>query len=342
MKSAFSRQQSHATAPSGRERPACLVGKPAEAGWVSGTVSAPSGRFTGLSEGQAVRSRPAAGHAWWLAACLLLSPVATLAQGASSGPWVNPQDQMLKKVRLDQKLDAQVPLDLSFRDETGKKVVLRQYFGHKPVLINLIQYRCTQLCSEEMKVLAQTLKQMPFTVGDQFNVLTVSIDSREQPELAAQYQSGYLREYGRPPAKGGWHFLTGEEASIRRLADSIGYHFVYDARTDQFAHPDGVIVLTPDGHVARYFFRLQYPPRDIRFALIEASHFKIGSLLDGFALTCFHYNPLTGKYSLSILGLLRMAALATVLLLATGIAVMSWRSRQAKPRADHATLTREG
>src|SRR5262249_34026610 len=140
-----------------------------------------------------------------------------------------------------------------------------------------------------------------------------------------QYQSAYLREYGRPAARTGWHFLTGEKASIQRLADAIGYHFVYDPRTDQFAHPDGVIVLTPDGHVARYFFRLEYPPRDIKFALIEASRFKIGSLLDGFALTCFHYNPLTGKYSLSIMGLLRMAAVATILGLVVGIALMSWR-----------------
>jgi protein SCO1 len=266
-----------------------------------------------------------------LAAWCLAAAACCLAQGAGSGPGSSPStaspDDLIKKVRLEQKLNAQVPLDITFRDETGKLVPLRQYFGAKPMMMNLIQYRCQMLCSQEMKVLAQSLKEMKFNIGDQFKVLTVSIDPREQPYLATDYKSGYLQQYGRPGAAAGWHFLTGDEASIRRLADAIGYHFVYDTRTNQFAHPDGVIVLTPQGKVARYFFRLNYAPRDLGFALIEASRNRIGSLLDGWALRCYHYDPLTGKYSIAFMEIVRLAGLATVLLIGAGVTALSLRGR---------------
>jgi protein SCO1/2 len=239
-------------------------------------------------------------------------------------------DEITRQVRLDQKLNAQVPLDLKFRDETGKLVPLHEYFGRKPVMMNLIQYRCTMLCSEEMNVLGQSLKELKFSAGDQFNLLTVSIDARETPALAMAYKQGYLDQYRRPTAAAGWHFLTGDEATIRRLADAIGYHFVYDARTDQFAHPDGVIVLTPEGRVARYFFRLQYPPRDLRLALVEAAEHKIGTLLDAWALICYHYNPATGQYSLALMNVLRLAAVATLLFVGMGVATMTMWDRRRK------------
>jgi protein SCO1/2 len=247
------------------------------------------------------------------------------------GQAVNPTDVLIKKVGLDQKLNAQVPLDIAFRDETGKQVPLRQYFGAKPVMLNLIQYRCTMLCSEEMKMLAQSLKDMKFSVGDQFTLLTVSIDAREQPYLAAEYKAGYLKHYGRPGAAAGWHFLTGDDASIHRLADAIGYRFVYDARTNQFAHPDGVIILTPRGKIDRYFFRLNYPPRDLQFGLIDAANNRIGSLLDGLALRCFHYNPVTGKYSVAFMQVLQLVAIGTMLLLGAGMAGMSLNNRRRSP-----------
>jgi len=282
-----------------------------------------------------------------LAAGYLLPAAGCFAQGgAGSGPptrvpsaagW---PDDLIKKVRLEQKLDAAVPLDIAFRDETGQTVPLRQYFGKKPVMINLIQYRCTMLCSQEMKVLAQSLKQMKFTIGDQFNVITVSIDAREQPALAAEYRTGYVKAYGRPGAAAAWHFLTGDSASIQRLADAIGYHFVYDARTDQFAHPDGVVVLTPQGKIARYFFRLEYPPRDLSFALIEAAANRIGSPLDALALLCYHYNPVTGKYSVGFMELVRLAGIATVLLMAAGVAGMSLYGRHGKRHARSAGYRR--
>jgi protein SCO1/2 len=266
-----------------------------------------------------------------LASWCLAAAACCLAQGAGLAPGTSPSagspDDLIKKVRLEQKLDAQVPLDITLRDETGKVVPLRQYFGTKPVMMNLIQYRCQMLCSQEMKVLAQSLKEMKFNIGDQFNLLTVSIDSREQPSLATDYKSSYLKQYDRPGAAAGWHFLTGDEASIRRLADAIGYHFVYDSRTNQFAHPDGVIVLTPRGKVARYFFSLRYPSRDLRFALIEAANNRIGSPLDAFALLCYHYNPLTGQYSIAFMEIVRLAGLATILLLGAGVTVLGLRGR---------------
>jgi len=262
-----------------------------------------------------------------LAAALLTAPASAQRLPAVSGPSAE-QEKILKNVRLEQKLDARVPLDVTFRDETGRTVALREYFGKKPVMLNLIQYRCTMLCSEEMKILAESLKELRFTVGDQFTLVTLSIDDREQPDLAAAYKQKYVQEYGRPGAAAGWHFLTGDKAAIQQLADAVGFHFVYDARTDQFAHPDGVIVLTPQGKIARYFFRLNYAPQDLRLALVEAAHRKIGTPLDAFALLCYHYNPVTGKYALAVLSLVRFAGAATVLLLLLSITWMGWRGRQ--------------
>ena len=267
-----------------------------------------------------------------LTACLMLPGSRGFAQGAGDnvggGQAATAADNLIKKVRLEQKLDAQVPLDIQFRDETGKLVPLRQFFGQKPVMLNLIQYRCTMLCSEEMKILGASLRAMKFSVGKQFNLLTVSIDAREQPYLASEYKAGYLKQYGRAGAAAGWHFLTGDDAAIHRLADAVGYHFVYDPRTDQFAHPDGVIILTPQGRVARYFFRLEYPPRDLQFGLMEAARNRIGSPLDALALLCFHYNPVTGKYSVAFMKVLQLMAVGTMMLLGAGMAGMSWRNRR--------------
>lgn len=250
--------------------------------------------------------------------------------------------ELSKQVRLDQKLNAQAPLDVSFRDETGKPVLLERYFGKKPVMLILIQYRCTMLCSREMETLLLTLQEMKFTVGKEFELVTVSIDHRETERLAAEYKQGYLKKYGRPEAADGWHFLTGDKASVRRLADAVGFHFAYDDQTDQFMHPDGVIILTPEGKVARYFFRLEYPPRDLRFALVEAADGKIGSLMDGWWMSCYFYNPVTGKYSLALMGVLRLAAIGTVLLLATGVGLMGWRNRMRRPRTPGAAVGSEG
>lgn len=250
--------------------------------------------------------------------------------------------ELAKKVRLDQKLNAQAPLGVTLRDEAGNPVQLGRYFDKKPVMLIMIQYRCTMLCSREMETLLLSLQEMKFSVGKEFELVTVSIDHRETERLAAEYKRGYLEKYGRPEAEKGWHFLTGDEAAIRRLANAVGFHFAYDAQTDQFMHPDGVIILTPQGKVARYFFRLEYPPRDLRFALVEAADGKIGSLMDGWWMSCYFYNPVTGKYSLALMGVLRIAAAGTVLLLATTLGLMSWRNRTRRPRRPGAAVGSEG
>jgi protein SCO1/2 len=239
-------------------------------------------------------------------------------------------EALLKTVRLDQKLNGQVPTDVKFRDETGKEVQLADYLGNKPVALMLLQLRCTMLCTQQLTVLTDSLKEMNFTPGKEFNLLIVSIDPREGPEIAAEKRKAYLEEYGRPDAAAGYHFLTGSKESIQRLSDSVGFHFVYDDRTDQYAHKDGVILLTPEGKIARYFFALNYRPRDLTFGLMEAAKNHIGSPIDYIALLCFHYNPTTGKYGVAILNVVRLAGGVTVALMALGVVVMRRRDTRSK------------
>jgi protein SCO1 len=237
------------------------------------------------------------------------------------------QDRILKTVRLEQKLNGQIPMDAQFRDEAGKTVRLQEYFGEKPVMLMLLQYRCTMLCQEQVRMLQESLSKLSFTPGKQFNLLLVSIDPRENAELAAEVKAKQLEQYKRPEAAAGWHFLTGDKQNIDRLAEAVGFHYVYDARTDQYAHPDGLITATPEGKVARYHFRLEYRPQDMKFGLMEAAKHRIGSPMDVFALLCYHYNPADGTYGLSLLKLMRVAAGATLLGLCFGIAAMKLRER---------------
>lgn len=253
--------------------------------------------------------------------------------GAADVQAAEAQGAALKGVRLDQKLGGHVPLDARFRDEAGKDVRLGDYFGEKPVALVLIQFRCTMLCTEEMNVLMASLKELKFTPGKEFNLVIVSIDPREDAGLSLGKKISYLAEYGRPEAESGWHWLTGTKEQIDRVADSLGYHYVYDAKTDQYAHPDGVILLTPQGKIARYFFRLEYPARDLRLGLVEASRNKIGTPLDAIALLCYHYNPITGKYALAVMNLVRMASAAMVLGLCAGVMLMKLRDRADQRKA---------
>lgn len=239
-------------------------------------------------------------------------------------------DAQLKTVRLEQKLNNAVPLDVPFTDEHGKAVRFGDYFGKKPVALVMIQYRCAMLCTEQMNVLIRSMKELKFTPGKEFELLIVSIDPREGPELAGEKKKNYLTEYGRPEAESGWHWLTGTKEAVDRLADSVGYHYVYDPRSDQYAHPDGVMVLTPDGKVARYFFRLEYPAQGLRLGLVEASRGKIGNPVDLIALLCYHYNPNTGKYGLAVLNIMRLVGIAVVLGLVLGITLA--RRREMHPR----------
>ena len=247
----------------------------------------------------------------------------------------DPAHEPLSEVAFEQKLNEQVPLDLMFQDETGKSAQLGDYFGQKPVILTLNYYNCPMLCPLVLEELASSLAEIPFTMGDQFNVVTVSIDPRETPKVAAATKEKYTRRYGRPGAEAGWHFLTGEEAAIQRLAQAVGFRYAYDAESDQYAHPAGVMILTPQGKISRYFYGIEYAPIDLRLGLVEASANKIGSFVDQVLLRCYHYDPITGKYTLIAMNVLRLAGLATVLLtLGTFVFVMFRRDRRENLRLE--------
>jgi protein SCO1 len=225
---------------------------------------------------------------------------------------------------IEQRLNEQVPLDLVFRDETGRSVVLSQYFGTKPVLLVLAQYRCPRLCSLVLNSLADSLCGIDYEVGKEFTVVTVSFDPRETHELAAAKKAAYVERYGRPGAATGWHFLTGEEQSIKTLADAVGFRYIYDPKTDQYAHASGIMILTPAGKIARYHYGLDYSPRDLRFGLEDASAGNVGSPVPSpLRMLCFAYDPATGKYSLLTLRLVRLTSLLTVVIL-TAFLLRAW------------------
>jgi protein SCO1/2 len=226
------------------------------------------------------------------------------------------------KVSIMQKLDAQVPLDLMFRDETGKIVRLRDYFHGKPVLLSFMYYRCPMLCSMVMEGVTSALTELRFNVGEEFEVITVSIDPRDMPEEAMQKKEKYVRRYGRLKAAEGWHFLTGSDPSIKQLTGSVGFEYAYDAKTDNFAHGTMLAVLTPQGRLSRYFYGFEYKPRDLRLGIVEASANRIGTATDQLMLLCFHYDPSTGKYSRNAMTFVRAGGVATVITLAGFIFIM--------------------
>ncbi len=231
---------------------------------------------------------------------------------------------LLRHVGIEQRLNEPVPLDLVFRDETGRDVRLGDYFGKRPVILVLAYYKCPMLCNQVLNGLLGSLQKLAFDAGSQFEVVTVSFDPRETAPLAAAKKATYVEQYGRPGAGAGWHFLTGEEAAIRRLAIAVGFRYVYDPKLDQFAHASGIMVLTPSGKLARYFYGIDYKPRDLRLGLVEASANQIGSPADRLLLLCYHYDPTTGEYSAAVMGSLRVAGLLTLLALAVFFYIL-WR-----------------
>lgn len=256
------------------------------------------------------------------ASCALLTPLLLSAGARAQDVFLqNPsgKPEVLQKVGLDQKLDGQVPLDIPFRDEHGKTVTIRELLQDKPAILTLVYYQCPMLCTEVLNATLNSLKEVPLNMGKDFNVITVSIDPTERPVLADAKQIMYAGLYGRPGAVHGWHFLTGDEPQIQQLASSVGYRFVYDKDSSQFAHASGIMVLTPEGRVSRYFYGISYAPRDLRLGLVEASEGRIGSPVDAILLFCFHYEPSTGKYGVAILRVVRAAGILTVILIALGI-----------------------
>ena len=231
----------------------------------------------------------------------------------------------LREVGFDQRLGEQVPLELVFRDESGRPVELGSYLEGRPVILTLNYFDCPNLCPLTLESLAGSLIELPFTIGDQYAVLSVSIDPRESPELAAAKKAIALHPYARPGAAQGWHFLTGEQDAIDRLTRAVGFRYAYDPDQEQYAHPAGVVVLTPGGRVARYLYGLDYSATDLRLALVEAAEQRIGGLIDRALLLCYHYDPATGRYSAAVLTTVRLAGLATALGLGAFLGLL-WRT----------------
>lgn len=239
-----------------------------------------------------------------------------LGQSMTNGimsPPSNVRPAGLNDVDITQRLDQQIPTDLTFRDETGKQVQLGDYFGKKPMILNLVYYRCPMLCSEVMAGLSGSLKALKFDVGKEFDVITVSFDPRDTPEAATKKKTDYIKHYGRPGAADGWHFLTGSQESIAALTKAVGFGYQYDAKSGQFSHATAIMILTPQGKLAQYYYGVEYPPKDLRLGLIQASQNKIGTLADQVLLYCYHYDPTTGKYGAIISRIIQLSGGATVL-----------------------------
>ena len=233
-----------------------------------------------------------------------------------------------QRIGIDQKLGDQLPLDLRFVDSEGNTVHLRDFFGEKPIILSLVYFDCPMLCTQVINSLLRAMNVLSFGAGTEFDVLTISIDPGETPELAKAKKIEYLKNYRGREGSNGWHFLTGDQQQIEQLTAAVGFRYEYDEPTDQYIHASGIMVLTPDGKLARYFYGIDYPPRDLRWGLVEAADGAIGNPVDQLLLLCYSYDPMTGKYGLYIRHSLRIGGLATVLALGSFIFVMLRRERR--------------
>lgn len=240
-----------------------------------------------------------------------------------------PQD-LIKLSQFDQNLDAQLPLDLTFTDSTGQQVKLSNYFGDKPVILSLGYYECPMLCSLVRNGMFDSLQQLDFTIGEDFQVVIVSIDPDETPEIAEAKRRASMMEYGRSTSPEGWNFLVGAEENIKQLADTVGFKYAYDPKIDEYVHPSGIMIVTPQGRVARYLYGIEYPATDLRLGLVEASQNKIGSPVDQLLLTCYHYDPVSGEYTLAIMNIIRIVGVSTVLIIG-GLLLVMLRRDGGKP-----------
>ena len=274
-----------------------------------------------------VRSAMAAtGAALWLAVCALPAPTRAQYPPRESNAAVLPA--ALRDVGFDQRLDQQVPLGLLFRDEQGREVSLAELGGGRPILLALAYYECPMLCTLVLNGLASSLKAVALDPGTDFEVVIVSFDPSEGPQLASAKRSVYLDRYGRPGTEAGWHFLTGSEEQIRALTSAVGFRYQYDQSTQQFAHPSGIVLLTPAGRISRYLFGTDFVPRDVRLGLIESAAGKIGTAADAVLLFCYHYDPSTGRYTAAVWNLLRAGGAFTVLLLGAVLTTAYRRERR--------------
>jgi protein SCO1/2 len=235
--------------------------------------------------------------------------------------------EAVRNVGIDQRLNEQLPLDIEFRNEDDRLVTLGEFFHNKPVILSLVYHECPMLCNEVLEGMLRAFRVLRFDVGKEFEVLTVSFNPREDAALARSAKESYIRRYKREGAAGGWHFLTGDQTSIDRITKAVGFRYRYDAQNNQYAHAGGIMVLTPEGRLSRYFYGIEFAPKDLRLGLVEASQNKIGSIVDQVLLFCYHYDPVTGKYGLVILTTMRIVAVVFVLGLAAYVIVMLRRER---------------
>lgn len=258
-------------------------------------------------------------------AAVLLAPLLLLCAAPAVGQANPAAPAAVEGVGVDEKLDEQIPLDLQFTDENGRRVRLGDYFSEgRPVLLTLVYYDCPMLCTLVLDGMVDTLQGLELSGGDQFEMVTVSIDPGEQPHLARAKKQSYVREYGRAEAAAGWHFLTGEQDQIRRLADAVGFRYRYLPERGEYAHPAALIVLTPEGRVSRYLFGVNNDPKTMRLALVEASEGKIGSIVDQFLLYCYRYDAEEGTYAPAALKIMRVGAILAAIVLGA-VLVTFWR-----------------
>lgn len=274
---------------------------------------------------------------------MILAVLATSGTVRANGPFVpktglmtdNESSSILKAVKFDQHLGVQLSLDTEFCDETGKIIKLGDLFGKRPMVFALVYHECPMLCNVTLNNLVSSLRSLEFTPGVEYDVLTISISPHEPPSLASAKRRGYVTKFQKMETLPHWHFLTGTEPNIRKIAEEVGFHYEWDPKSGQYAHASGIMILTPEGKVSKYFFGVEYPTRDLRFGIMEASQEKIGSRIAQVLLMCFHYDPTTGKYSLAVMRILQAAGIVTIIGIGMSIATMLRRERRQRREALH-------
>jgi protein SCO1/2 len=253
----------------------------------------------------------------------------------------SPTADLISSVGIEQHLGTQLPLDTELRDEQGRAVKLGDYFKHQPVVVMLVYFRCPMLCTQVLNGFLKSSQAIPLVIGGDYQVVTISFDPRETPDLAAEKKDNYVRAYRRDGAANGWHFLTGDQSSIDQITKAVGFRYRFDPQSDQFAHASGIALATRDGRLSRYFYGIEYEPDDLRLGLVESSSGRIGSLVDQVLLLCYHYDPLTGKYGLVIAEVLRTAGVLTVIVVGGFlVAMFRFERRRTKLLRDDVSIGR--
>ena len=264
-----------------------------------------------------------------------LQPGVPSQMGHQTGIVASNVPPQFKSVTFQQRLNEQMPLDTLLKDESGRTVTLGDYFGKKPVVLAFVYYQCPMLCPLTLNGISSALKAVPYTPGDQFEIVVVSFDPRDTPETASAKKQAHLAHWKTADTAAGWHFLTADEASIRRLTSAAGFSYQWDETTGQFAHVSGLLTLTPEGRLARYFYGVEYSPKELRLALVESGQGRIGSAVEELLLYCFHYDPTTGRYGWAVMTLVRLGGLLTVAAV-LGFVVMMRRREGRGPVERHA------